>query len=108
MISIKKLDEKNLNKLTMKAIQTIKQLKVLWENYMYFDSEIKILLIFHSFSKNELYRNWIFDNIEELSKNKNKVKEITKKISNLCENNINGIIQDEYFKNELFQILTTI
>ncbi len=108
MISIKNLDEKNLNKLTMKAIQTIKQLKVLWENYMYFDSEIKILLIFHSFSKNELYRNWIFDNIEELSKNKNKVKEITKKISNLCENNINGIIQDEFFKNELFQILTTI
>ena len=108
MISIKKIDEKDLNKLTMKAIHHINQFYNLWENYMYFDSEIKILLIFHSFSKNELYRNWIFDNIKEFSKNKNKITEITKKISNLCENNINGIIEDHIFKNELFKILTTI
>ncbi len=108
MISIKKLDEKDLNKLTLKAIQTIYQLNNLLENYMYFNLEIKILLIFHSFSKNEFYRNWIFDNIEEFSESTKKRKRITKKISNLCEKNINGIIEDEFFKKELFKILTTI
>lgn len=114
-IKFKTINEKELNKLTFKSINSIdsKELKQneLLSNYMYFSNEIKMILIFHCFYKNEKYRNWIFDNVFEFSNHKESKEDkaqIIYVISQLCEKNINKTIGDENFKTELIKLTSIL